>query len=232
VFPYFEDPTKALFCVFDGHAGRSCAVSCTTKVPQFLKEEIGDQKLTDLTEVWKKVYQRADSELTEFEYEGCTSTTVFIWQVGESRYLQCANVGDSTAFLKRKDTVLKLSYDHKASDEGERDRIAVGGNLMNEGQTRVGGLAVSRALGDHFLKQEKLGVIAEPYISECIKLEDTDTLLVLASDGLWDVMDGFDAMNTIEGMGVDADEMAKHLMTTAMEKSKCTDNITVLVAIL
>ncbi len=30
---------------------------------------------------------------------GCTATTVYVWSVGRDRYLQCANVGDSTAFL-------------------------------------------------------------------------------------------------------------------------------------
>ena len=48
----------------------------------------------------------------------------------------------------------------------------------------MGGLAVSRALGDHFLKQEKLGVIAEPFVSQPIKLESTDSILIVASDGV------------------------------------------------
>lgn len=43
---------------------------------------------------------------------------------------------------------------------------------------------MSRALGDHFLKQEKLGVIGEPSISDPIKLEPTDSVLIVASDGV------------------------------------------------
>jgi protein phosphatase len=51
-------------------------------------------------------------------------------------------------------------------------------------QTRVGGLAVSRALGDHFLKQEKLGIIAEPFVSPAYKLADGPSILIVASDGV------------------------------------------------
>lgn len=51
-------------------------------------------------------------------------------------------------------------------------------------QTRINGLAVSRAFGDHFIKNENLGVISEPYVSECIKLEPEDDILIIASDGV------------------------------------------------
>lgn len=53
------------------------------------------------------------------------------------------------------------------------------------GTWRVGGvLAVSRALGDKPLKKY---VIATPHTHE-EQLTHADELLILASDGLWDVM--------------------------------------------
>lgn len=56
---------------------------------------------------------------------------------------------------------------------------------VNEGQTRIGGgIAITRALGDHFAKDNDSGMIAVPYISEPIKLTPDDTHLVLASDGV------------------------------------------------
>jgi serine/threonine protein phosphatase PrpC len=55
---------------------------------------------------------------------------------------------------------------------------------MHEGKTRLNGLAVSRSLGDHFAKDCGSGVIGDPYISECIKLQPSDTHLVIASDGV------------------------------------------------
>lgn len=39
--------------------------------------------------------------------------------------------------------------------EKERERLREEGIAVTESMTRVGGLAVSRALGDHFLKKQK-----------------------------------------------------------------------------
>lgn len=47
------------------------------------------------------------------------------------------------------------------------------------------GLAVSRALGDHFIKDNFKGVTAEPYLSEPFVLQDgNDSILIVASDGV------------------------------------------------
>jgi serine/threonine protein phosphatase PrpC len=51
---------------------------------------------------------------------------------------------------------------------------------------RVGGtLAVTRAFGDHSLR--KLGVIPTPHVKK-YALRPSDGYLVIASDGLWDIM--------------------------------------------
>jgi hypothetical protein len=44
-------------------------------------------------------------------------------------------------------------------------------------------------LGDRFLKEQDVGFTAEPYVSEGLRVEpQEEALLVLASDGLWDVV--------------------------------------------
>jgi serine/threonine protein phosphatase PrpC len=44
-------------------------------------------------------------------------------------------------------------------------------------------------LGDRYLKEQDVGFTAEPYVSEGLRLGPQDeALLVLASDGLWDVV--------------------------------------------
>jgi serine/threonine protein phosphatase PrpC len=57
------------------------------------------------------------------------------------------------------------------------------GITLNAGQTRLNGLAVSRALGDHFPKQEECGIVADPAVSSVLKLTD-ESLLIVASDGV------------------------------------------------
>jgi serine/threonine protein phosphatase PrpC len=51
-------------------------------------------------------------------------------------------------------------------------------------QYTTSGVTVSRALGDHFIKENISGMTAEPYVSEPIKLTEEDTLLIVASDGV------------------------------------------------
>jgi hypothetical protein len=50
--------------------------------------------------------------------------------------------------------------------------------------TFLTGLAVSRALGDHFMKENGLGLISEPYVCQPIELTDEDSMLIVASDGV------------------------------------------------
>eukprot|EP01119_Soliformovum_irregulare_P019921 TRINITY_DN639_c0_g1_i1.p1 TRINITY_DN639_c0_g1~~TRINITY_DN639_c0_g1_i1.p1 ORF type:complete len:845 (-),score=262.54 TRINITY_DN639_c0_g1_i1:37-2571(-) len=229
--PFYDDVTKALFCVFDGHLGRNCAQDASLMFPQIFGKAMGQEERKDLGEVFKTSFSRVDSILSQHEYEGTTATTVFVWQVGDERYLQSANVGDSSSFLKRKDRVVMLSKDHKATDADEKARIRASGGQIADGATRLGGLAVSRALGDHFVKNEHLGLISEPHISPAIRLEPTDTHLIVASDGLWDVMTGEEAMDMIEDMQ-SGEAAAKKLIQAALAKPKCLDNITVMVVIL
>jgi len=87
----------------------------------------------------------------------------------------------------------RLTFDHKASDESEAKRIVQAGGfvIMN----RVNGmLAVTRSLGDITMKDV---VISDPFTQE-IELETTDTHLILACDGLWDVISDQDAFNLIK----------------------------------
>ncbi|KAM3393750.1 hypothetical protein ACQJBY_014468 [Aegilops geniculata] len=97
-----------------------------------------------------------------------------------------ANCGDSRAVLSRGGVAVPLSEDHKPDRPDEMARIkAAGGKVMYMNGARVRGiLAMSRALGHRVLKPE---VICEPEISITERSEDDDCL-ILASDGLWDVI--------------------------------------------
>ncbi|CAL5028729.1 unnamed protein product [Urochloa decumbens] len=97
-----------------------------------------------------------------------------------------ANCGDSRAVLCRGLAgvpPIPLSYDHKPNRPDELARIhAVGGQVMYK---RVRGvLAMTRALGDRKLRPE---VIAEPEITITERTAN-DQCLILASDGMWDVI--------------------------------------------
>lgn len=100
--------------------------------------------------------------------------------VSRQRVLYTANVGDARIVLCRNGKALRLSYDHKGSDENEGKRIAnAGGLILNN---RVNGvLAVTRALGDTYLKDLVTG---HPYTTETVVQPDQDEFLILACDGV------------------------------------------------
>jgi len=101
-------------------------------------------------------------------------------QATRQRVLYTANVGDARIVLCRNGKALRLSYDHKGSDENEGKRIAgAGGLILNN---RVNGvLAVTRALGDAYMKDLVTG---HPYTTETVIQPDIDEFLILACDGV------------------------------------------------
>ncbi|XP_057814733.2 probable protein phosphatase 2C member 13, mitochondrial isoform X2 [Cryptomeria japonica] len=118
-----------------------------------------------------------------------------------------------------------LSEDHKPNRSDERQRIEqAGGNVMWAGTWRVGGvLAVSRAFGNRLLKRF---VVAEPEIQEEIIKDDVDCL-VIASDGLWDVVSNDEAVSLVKSIE-DPEAAARKLTETAFNKGSA-DNITCVV---
>jgi len=101
-------------------------------------------------------------------------------QSTRQRVLYTANVGDARIVLCRNGKALRLSYDHKGSDENEGRRVVnAGGLILNN---RVNGvLAVTRALGDAYMKELVTG---HPYTTETVIQPDLDEFIILACDGV------------------------------------------------
>eukprot|EP00850_Spirogloea_muscicola_P016967 SM000141S00911 [mRNA] locus=s141:212239:214880:- [translate_table: standard] len=213
-----------LFGVFDGHGGSRAA--------EYVQKHLFDNLVnhpnfsTDPKAAIAETYKQTDqdylmSENGQNRDAGSTASTAVL--VGKK--LLVANVGDSRAVMCRGGKAAPLSSDHKPNRDDERQRIEeAGGVVMWAGTWRVGGvLAVSRAFGDRLLKRY---VVAEPEIQEEM-LTPEDEFLVLASDGLWDVVSNQDAVSMIQSIP-DAQEAAKCLTDEAFRRGSA-DNITCVV---
>ncbi|KAK9682967.1 hypothetical protein RND81_10G109800 [Saponaria officinalis] len=219
-----EGEVVGLFGVFDGHGGARAAeyvkhnlFSNLIKHPKFI---------SDTKSAIAETYSHTDSEFLKSENNqnrdaGSTASTAIL--VGDR--LLVANVGDSRAVICRGGEAIAVSRDHKPDQTDERQRIEdAGGFVMWAGTWRVGGvLAVSRAFGDKLLKQY---VVADPEIQE-EKVDSSLEFLILASDGLWDVVTNEDAVAMVKPMQ-DAEEAAKKLMQEAYQRGSA-DNITCVV---
>ncbi|VFQ68803.1 unnamed protein product [Cuscuta campestris] len=213
-----------LFGVFDGHGGARAAeyvkqnlFSNLIKHPNFI---------SDTKSAIADAYSHTDSEFLKSENSqnkdaGSTASTAIL--VGDR--LLVANVGDSRAVICRGGHAIAVSRDHKPDQKDERQRIEeAGGFVMWAGTWRVGGvLAVSRAFGDRLLKQY---VVADPEIKE-ERVDSSLEFLILASDGLWDVVTNEEAVSMVKPIK-EPEEGAKRLMQEAYERGS-SDNITIVI---
>ncbi len=145
------------------------------------------------------------------------------------------NLGDSRAMVCSAGKTITLSDDHKPNRLDELARIkAAGGFVAVYGVPRVGGrLAISRALGDASLKapaRPQSWVSATPEIMTHT-LSGQDEFLLLACDGVWDVMSNEQAVKIVKDAlddGKSLNKAAKILRDAAYDKLS-GDNITVMI---
>ncbi|XP_049852235.1 probable protein phosphatase DDB_G0279461 [Schistocerca gregaria] len=239
-FPWNSNDSFGLFCVFDGHSGKECALAARRLIPEYLSRHLEGVNLNvgddgqvgsahSLKEVFEAVFLEVDQELCDYEYEGTTCTVVFLWRNSEGRrFVQAANVGDSTALLIRNEVAIPLTEKHHLNVDSEFNRVRMSGVNIHQGQTRLNGLAVSRALGDHFPKSVQCGIIALPSVSPVFELSDVDSFLILATDGLWDVICHQRSYEIIKNE-TSPKEMSELLLVTALNSVDCTDNVTTVV---
>ncbi|KAH9931153.1 protein serine/threonine phosphatase 2C [Epithele typhae] len=138
------------------------------------------------------------------------------------RVLYCANAGDARGVLCRAGKAVRLTYDHKGSDKQEAKRITDAGGFVMSGRVN-GVLAVTRSLGDSSMKEF---VVGSPYTTET-ELNEQDEFLILACDGLWDVVNDQGAVDLARSI-VDPRKAAEELLNYAYSNYS-TDNVTVLV---
>lgn len=133
---------------------------------------------------------------------GCTAVVAL--KVGKELYV--ANAGDSRGILCRGGKAIPLSEDHKPAQEREKNRILSAGGFLSEigGVCRVNGnLNLSRAIGDLKYKSnaqlhpKDQIITAQPDVKAFV-LQPEDQFMVLACDGVWDVMSNQEVVDFVK----------------------------------
>lgn len=189
------------------------ALSCPVELSMLLKSVFAkmDKELLN----WLKETQEGDEQQA-----GSTATVV----LARKDKVVVANVGDSRAVLCRNGRAQDLSTEHRVEGggktvEAEVARVEGVGGWIEDGRV-CDVLAVSRAFGDAMFKGEGLPdllqygidskfwdkefadtvrftgdpVVSTPDVTE-IALREDDEFIILASDGLWDVVSSKDAVH-------------------------------------
>ena len=185
-----------LLTLFDGHGGDSVSNYLQANYDQFLKKRLLETH-GNVVNALHTSFLQADKALKEFDFVqvGSTGCAVYIAQEGNKQVVYCSNVGDTRCTFFSKKTIERLSYDHRADDPKEKQRIINNGGIVMNKRV-MGQLMLSRAFGDFELKS--FGVKCEPYITRKeISNQDKDQFLVIASDGIWDVISEGDVQDYI-----------------------------------
>lgn len=202
-------PEISLFGVYDGHGGDMVAHYAAQHFQRiFLQHFTASPTAPDFVDRAKVAFETAlleiDAELGQLpevqsgqDQSGSTSVMTLV----SPGHIICANTGDSRAVLSRDGVAVALSYDHKPFNPEEKDRIENAGGTVKFNRVN-GDLAVSRALGDFVYKRADVGpkqqaVTAFPEMMTESRELGKDEFIVLACDGIWDVMSSQEVVNKV-----------------------------------
>ncbi|KAM9963000.1 hypothetical protein ACTFIW_006221 [Dictyostelium discoideum] len=247
-----NNPNSELYCIFDGHGGRAASDFAADNIYKIFAEFLDANNTPE--ESFTKAYKSINTQISPWPFIGTTAASVYICE----NKVYIANVGDSRVVLgkiigsdssgssggggggggsaegggdeqqpqpqqQKKTTAERLTFDHRPVEESERLRITEAGGTVLNGRVN-GMLAVSRALGDSFLTPY---VIPDPHLSSFTISKD-DKFLILACDGVWDLISDEEAVETIAGIS-DPNKAAETLRDLAYN-SGSTDNISFILA--
>jgi len=223
-----SDEHVSYYAVFDGHAGTDAAAHAAAHLHEMVIESscYPDNILAAFSEAFVK----CDNDFVTMSKK---SGTTAICSLIKENTIFTAWLGDSQAILVRGGMPVKIVEAHKPNRDDERARIeALGGTIMHWGTWRVNGqLAVSRAIGDG---EYKPFICADPDITTTVN-EGNDEFLILACDGLWDMITPEEATDIVlqhldenKLNGGDIENLSARLASAAKDKGS-GDNITIIV---
>lgn len=187
-----------------GSSGACCNADPKSDGVDLEKDDsVEDQNSSLWRDTFLKSYKAMDKELKSHPNVDCFcsgSTAVTIVKQGSNLFM--ANIGDSRAIMGSKDSndslvAIQLTVDLKPDlpREAERIKRCKGRVFALQDEPEVPrvwlpfddapGLAMARAFGDFCLKE--YGVISVPEFAHRT-LTERDQFIVLASDGVWDVL--------------------------------------------
>lgn len=247
-----QKETVCWFAVFDGHAGSRVSAHCSHHLLDCIRTNddftcsLQQEQTLPREEMYKgiqngilKGFLELDEKLRKIPEvasgEDKSGTTAVCALITDNSLI-LANCGDSRGVFCVSGKAALSTQDHKPSNDIERNRIQnAGGTVMIQ---RVNGsLAVSRALGDFEYKNvegkgatEQL-VSPEPEFFIKERIPEEDEFLVLACDGVWDVMTNQDICDFISGrlkVNNNLETVCNEVIDTCLHKGS-RDNMSIII---
>lgn len=196
-FTHTDEYIGQFFGVYDGHGGDKVSSYLQGSLHQwFFRPLIKTSIKASIQRAFEIAFSWVESDALKNFDDGSTAVVAYI---DKDNQLHCAWTGDSRAVLECDGAVGFATQDHKPERADERARIIeAGGDIFFHGVWRVNSLAVSRSIGDRKLKNIGQGqIIAVPEYA-AMQLNENNHFMILASDGLWDVISSEDAVSMVQ----------------------------------
>jgi serine/threonine protein phosphatase PrpC len=210
-------PLRVLGGIFDGHGGTSVARLAKTRFPSLFRAALASGPEAAFRSAYTAI-QRESERMAG----GAVAVTFWI----DGPRVSVANAGDAHVVAVSGDRAMRLTEEHRITNEAELKRVVGAGATiwgpyvcLPDGR----GIMPTRTLGDHELT--KVGVLSEPATS-------TQALepgfLIVACDGLWDVREPGELPEVLHGVP-GARQAAEAIAHDALRVRRTGDNLTVLV---
>jgi len=257
-----QNRSDSFAAIFDGHGGRETVDFVSKALPKNLANLLkkhGHQSenllrilrtsflLTDIqTKTYVKDVSGSTGVCCLLRKEKNNEVTAYIANCGDSRLVICEIENEEEKNDKNGIGIHanRLSFDHVSDEKYELNRIQTSKGFVQHGRT-CGVLAVARSFGDHEFKKY---VTSEPaLISYKINNNNknnkkTNPFLIMACDGIWDVMSDNECIEMILEMmqslkddkddssskQIDEKEIAQRIVKEA-ETRGTSDNLSVIV---
>lgn len=217
----------SLYAVFDGHGDDKVATFAKQYLKEVLKTELQKDQSEELS-LYNSL-KILNNLIPEDIGNNSGSTVVMLLKKGAKYWV--ANVGDSRAIINSNDKAIAITEDHKPGVVSELNRIRdLGGFVFNMGGVPrvMGNLALSRALGDFNLAPY---VTWEPEIFR-LNCNDKNQFIILATDGLWDVMSNDEVVHVLYNKNINNIKSACNDLMSMSRLRGSTDNITIMYLLL
>ena len=220
------------FGLFDGHSGKEVGIYLMENLHKIISQELKNniiENSENMKNIIKNSFEKIDKEINNQNFKnetGSTGTVLLLYKDNNSKSgksLLCANVGDSKAYLINKNEIKLITKDHKCCDPEEVKRIRGSGGIVF-GERVFGTLMLTRSFGDKEMK--KYGVLSTPDIF-CQNIDENDLFVIIASDGVWDVVEE-DEIFKLSQEKISSNDFSKKIIELAKERDT-HDNISCIV---
>ena len=232
----------SFIAVYDGHSGKKASQYSRSQLHyNIFNHSDFDHHIQQAIHEGFLMTDQKVSDLQQRDKSNYGTTALSVW-IKENKEIYVANVGDCRGYLYRNQTPVEINRPHNLHREDEKERILSlgGGAVPVYGVLRVNGsIAVTRSVGDLHIKHL---LIPDPEITsfsiqtsssssnvfdENVNINNgNDEYLIIASDGLWDVMDFKEVSEFIKQHS--RQTICKLLCEEALIR-KSKDNVTVVI---